>query len=84
MKIEEVQSTTKSVRVASHSHIKGLGLNEDGTAMEVSAGLVGQQQAREVRVNSGCLRSPPPPPPPPHCRPRRFLRSCRARPCARA
>ena len=48
MKIEEVQSTTKTVRVASHSHIKGLGLNEDGTAMEVSAGLVGQQQAREV------------------------------------
>jgi len=48
MKIEEVQSTTKSVRIASHSHIKGLGLNEDGTAMEVSAGLVGQQQAREA------------------------------------
>lgn len=48
MKIEEVQSTTKTVRVASHSHIKGLGLNEDGTAMEVSAGLVGQQQAREA------------------------------------
>lgn len=48
MKIEEVQSTTKTVRVASHSHIKGLGLNEDGTAMEISAGLVGQQQAREA------------------------------------
>jgi len=48
MKIEEVQSTTKTVRVASHSHIKGLGLNEDGTAQEVAAGLVGQQQAREA------------------------------------
>ena len=48
MKIEEVQSTTKAVRVASHSHIKGLGLNDDGTAMEVAAGLVGQIQAREA------------------------------------
>jgi RuvB-like protein 1 (pontin 52) len=26
MKIEEVQSTTKKQRVASHTHIKGLGL----------------------------------------------------------
>lgn len=48
MKIEEVQSTTKTVRVASHSHIKGLGLNDDGTAQEVAAGLVGQVQAREA------------------------------------
>ena len=48
MKIEEVQSTTKTVRVASHSHVKGLGLNDDGTAQEVAAGLVGQMQAREA------------------------------------
>ncbi|XP_024399031.1 ruvB-like protein 1 [Physcomitrium patens] len=48
MKIEEVQSTTKKQRVASHTHIKGLGLKEDGTAMDVAAGFVGQEQAREA------------------------------------
>jgi RuvB-like protein 1 len=49
MKIEEVQSTTKSARVAVHTHIKGLGLNDDGTALPLAAGLVGQEKAREVR-----------------------------------
>jgi RuvB-like protein 1 (pontin 52) len=48
MKIEEVQSTTKTQRIASHSHIKGLGLEEDGTAMQIGAGLVGQEKAREA------------------------------------
>jgi RuvB-like protein 1 (pontin 52) len=47
MKIEEVKSTTRSQRVAAHSHVKGLGLNEDGSAAEVAAGLVGQEKARE-------------------------------------
>jgi len=47
MKIEEVKSTTKTQRVATHSHVKGLGLNEDGTAAEVAMGLVGQEKARE-------------------------------------
>uniref|UniRef100_A0A3Q2XS23 RuvB-like helicase n=1 Tax=Hippocampus comes TaxID=109280 RepID=A0A3Q2XS23_HIPCM len=28
MKIEEVKSTTKTQRIASHSHVKGLGLDE--------------------------------------------------------
>lgn len=41
MNIEEVQSTTKNQRVASHSHIKGLGLNEEGLALEMGSGLVG-------------------------------------------
>lgn len=31
MKIDEVQSTKKAQRIAVHSHIKGLGLNEDGS-----------------------------------------------------
>jgi DNA helicase TIP49 (TBP-interacting protein) len=31
MKIEEVKSTVKTQRVAQHSHVKGLGLAEDGT-----------------------------------------------------
>ena len=48
MKIEEVKSTTKTQRIAAHSHLKGLGLNEDGSAVPVAAGFVGQQQAREV------------------------------------
>jgi len=48
MKIEEVKSTTRSQRVATHSHVKGLGLNDDGSAAEVAAGLVGQEKAREA------------------------------------
>ena len=32
MKIEEVRSTTKAQRVSTHTHIKGLGLKEDGYA----------------------------------------------------
>ena len=48
MKIEEVKSTTKTQRIAAHSHIKGLGLDENGYAIQNSAGLVGQELAREV------------------------------------
>ena len=48
MKIEEVKSTTKAQRIASHSHVKGLGLDENGFAVQSSAGLVGQEGAREV------------------------------------
>lgn len=48
MKIQEVVSTTKEQRVAVHSHIKGLGLKEDGTASHVSSGFVGQENAREA------------------------------------
>ena len=49
MKIEEVRSTVKTQRISAHSHVKGLGLDENGTAINVAAGLVGQAQAREVR-----------------------------------
>ncbi|KAK3257595.1 Ras and Rab interactor 1 [Cymbomonas tetramitiformis] len=48
MRIEEVQSTTKKQRIATHTHIKGLGLEEDGTAIPMAAGWVGQEQAREA------------------------------------
>ena len=48
MKIEEVQSTTKTQRVATHSHIKGLGLGENGAAIPIMSGLVGQEKAREA------------------------------------
>lgn len=48
MRIEEVASTTKTQRVATHTHIKGLGLKDDGTAHPMAAGFVGQEQAREA------------------------------------
>jgi len=48
MKIEEVKSTTKTQRIATHSHVKGLGLDDNGFAHQSSAGLVGQEHAREV------------------------------------
>jgi len=49
LKISEVTSTTKTQRIASHSHIKGLGLKEDGTAiLPEASGLVGQEKAREA------------------------------------
>ena len=48
MKIEEVKSTTRAQRIASHSHIKGLGLDEVGNAIPVSHGMCGQEKAREA------------------------------------
>ena len=48
MKIEEVKSTVKTQRISAHSHVKGLGLNEQGEAVKVASGLVGQDQAREA------------------------------------
>jgi len=48
MKIEEVQSTTKTARVSAHTHIKGLGIDENGAATPVGSGLVGQTKAREA------------------------------------
>lgn len=50
MKIEEVKSTTKTQRIASHSHVKGLGLDEAGNAKQSASGLVGQETAREVTL----------------------------------
>ena len=49
MKIDEVTSISNEQRVAVHSHIKGLGLKEDGSAERISNGFVGQEEAREVR-----------------------------------
>ena len=49
MRIEQVKSAPREQRVAAHSHIKGLGLNEDGTAVHTLGGFVGQEQAREVK-----------------------------------
>lgn len=48
MRIEEVSCTTKTQRVATHTHIKNLGLKDDGSAAAVGAGFVGQEAAREA------------------------------------
>ncbi|EOY33372.1 P-loop containing nucleoside triphosphate hydrolases superfamily protein isoform 1 [Theobroma cacao] len=48
MKIEEVQSTAKKQRIATHTHIKGLGLDASGNAIRLAAGFVGQAEAREA------------------------------------
>lgn len=51
MKIEEVESLSKTKRINVHTHIKGLGLDENGKPLQVSQGLVGQEEAREVRIS---------------------------------
>lgn len=48
MKIEEVKSVTRANRVAAHSHVKSLGLTEEGTATDIGGGMVGQGEAREA------------------------------------
>ncbi|RRT68629.1 hypothetical protein B296_00038147, partial [Ensete ventricosum] len=52
MRIEEVQSASKKQRIATHTHIKGLGLDvfllANGNAIPLSAGFVGQGSAREA------------------------------------
>lgn len=50
MKIEEVKSTVKTQRISAHTHVKGLGLDDTGTPLQIAAGLVGQEAAREVRI----------------------------------
>ncbi|ODM97777.1 RuvB-like helicase 1 [Orchesella cincta] len=48
MKIEEVRSTAKAQRISAHSHVKGLGLDENAVPHQEAAGLVGQEEAREA------------------------------------
>ncbi len=57
MKIEEVKSTTKTQRIATHSHVKGLGLDEAGNAIQSASGLVGQELAREVSPDMSFSRT---------------------------
>lgn len=44
-KIVEVKPSTTE-RIGAHSHIRGLGLDRDGKALKVAAGMVGQVEAR--------------------------------------
>ncbi|XP_003738114.2 ruvB-like helicase 1 [Galendromus occidentalis] len=49
MKVDEIKcNSAKIQRVAAHSHVKGLGLDEQGVAIPQAAGLVGQKTAREA------------------------------------
>jgi RuvB-like protein 1 (pontin 52) len=49
MKVETISSASSSPRISVHTHITGLGLDENGEATDnVSCGLVGQTQAREA------------------------------------
>lgn len=48
MNIEEVKSDPKTQRISAHSHVKGLGLDEEGNALPSYQGMVGQNSAREV------------------------------------
>ena len=51
MRIEDVESTQKAQRVATHTHIRGLGLSPEGRVPEGGAptgGFVGQEPAREA------------------------------------
>ena len=52
MKIEEVKTISKSQKVAVHTHVKGLGLDEKGEALTTGEGLVGQIEAREVSISN--------------------------------
>eukprot|EP00934_Nitzschia_sp_Nitz4_P003594 Nitzschia sp. Nitz4//scaffold141_size107518//2203//3606//NITZ4_004261-RA/size107518-processed-gene-0.123-mRNA-1//-1//CDS//3329536243//3584//frame0 len=53
MKVETVSSSTTGTRISAHTHVRGLGLDEQGDALEVGvngnvSGLVGQTKAREA------------------------------------
>jgi RuvB-like protein 1 (pontin 52) len=48
MKVDELETNQKSKRINVHTHIKGLGLDENGIAQNIGQGLVGQKDAREA------------------------------------
>ncbi len=48
MAIEIREITQRFERIGAHSHIKGLGLDENLKALDVADGLVGQKKAREA------------------------------------
>ena len=48
VKIQVVKSTEREARISVHSHLHGLGLDENGIAKPQDAGFVGQCEAREA------------------------------------
>ena len=57
--LSEVKGSSRENRTAAHTHIKGLGLKNDGTAETSGSGFVGQTAAREVGnanyILAGCF-----------------------------
>ncbi|EMG47005.1 RuvB-like helicase 1 [Candida maltosa Xu316] len=45
---DEQQSSSRESRTSAHTHIKGLGLTEQGTAKPMEGGFIGQVEAREA------------------------------------
>lgn len=48
LNVNSTVTTVNTKKVTTHSHIKGLGLKEDGYAEPIASGFVGQLKAREV------------------------------------
>ena len=48
VQISEAKGNSRENRTAAHTHIKGLGLHQDGTAESSADGFIGQTTAREV------------------------------------
>ncbi|CAO3679822.1 unnamed protein product [Umbelopsis vinacea] len=51
MRIDQVRNTTREQRVAAHTHIKGLGLRDDGSAEPIAAGFVGQEMLESINYD---------------------------------
>jgi RuvB-like protein 1 (pontin 52) len=51
MKIEEMKQSELLARIATHTHIKGLGLTEEGTPLPVGMGLVGQEKVLHTHAH---------------------------------
>jgi len=47
-KVQEVREVTRLERIGAHSHVRGLGLNDDLEPRQVSQGMVGQLAARRA------------------------------------
>nr|CAB3265833.1 ruvB-like 2 [Phallusia mammillata] len=47
-KVQEVREVTRLERIGAHSHVRGLGLNDDLEPRQVSQGMVGQAPARRA------------------------------------
>lgn len=48
VKIQNVQSTEREQRIAAHSHLRGLGVDENGVILQTGQGFIGQTKAREA------------------------------------
>jgi len=46
--VQEVREVTRLERIGAHSHVRGLGLNDDLEPRQVSQGMVGQLSARRA------------------------------------